>query len=440
MLKRSDLHEYQEKAVSFIKEQETSALFLGLGAGKTITTLTAYSDLLDDFAINKVLIIAPLRVAQTVWAEEAAEWEHTKGYRFSKILGSPAERLAALKRDAEFYVINRENLVWLVDQMKSKKDWKFDAIVVDESSSFKNHAAKRFKALKKVAGLSYYRTLLTATPNANSYMDLWSQFYLIDGGARLGFNISMFRRTYFIPDHMGWSWNLKSGSIKTIQNKIKDKVISASYDDLPQAVDTIMESPLTGKLHKQYLTFEKEALLGIEDGELNAVNAAVLTGKLLQFSSGAVYDEDKNVHHFHDLKLDMIDEILEFNEGENIIVVYQFQHELERLKKKYPHGKTISKDGSTINDWQAGKIPLLFIHAQGAGHGIQLQKGGHIMVFMGFTWSLEFYLQVKGRIYRQGQTKPCQFIHLAVGEVEHKLMRTLTRKKVTQQELLDALK
>jgi len=440
MLNRTDLHGYQEKAVSFIKEQETSALFLGLGAGKTISTLTAYSDLLDDFAINKILIIAPLRVAQTVWAEEALNWEHTKGYRFSKILGKPQERLDALKKDAEFYVINRENIPWLVEQIKTKKDWVFDAIVIDESSSFKNHASKRFKALKKVAGGSYYRTLLTATPNSNSYMDLWSQFYLIDGGARLGFNISMYRRSYFNPDHMGWGFHIKDGAIKTIQDKIQDKVISATYDDLPPAVSTVMESPLKGALHKQYLTFEKDALLGIDGGELNAVNAAVLTGKLLQFSSGAVYDEEKNVHHFHDLKLDMIDEIMEFNPDENILIVYQFKHELARLKKKYPQGQTLSKDGSTVNEWQRGEIPLLFIHAQGAGHGINLQKGGHIMVFMGFTWSLEYYLQVKGRIDRQGQTNPCQFIHLAVGQVEHKLMKTLTRKNISQQELLDALK
>ena len=444
MLTRADLHDYQIEGVEFIKKQETSALFLGLGAGKTITTLTAYSDLLDDFAISKILIIAPLRVAQTVWHTEAKNWEHTKDYRFSKILGTPEQRLKALNANSEFYVINRENLVWLVNQMKKKSDWKFDAIIIDESSSFKSHSAKRFKALKKVAGLSFYRTLLTATPNSNSYMDLWSQFYLIDGGARLGFNVSMFRRTYFIPDNMGWSYYIKDGSVKMIQDKIKDKVISASYDDLPPSTSTIMESPLSGDLRKQYLKFEKDALLAVGDEELNAVNAAVLTGKLLQFSSGAVYGEEidgkKPVHHFHDLKLDMIDEILEFNPDENIIVIYNYKHELERLKKKYPQGQTLNKDGSTVDEWNEGKIKMLFLHPQGAGHGINLQHGGHIMIFMGFTWSLEYYLQVKGRIDRQGQKNNCQFIHLVVGAVEHKLMKTLAKKNIVQEDLLNALK
>ena len=409
------------------------------GAGKTISTLTAYGELLDDFAISKVLIIAPLRVAQSVWEEEAQEWEHTKHFKFAKILGKPKERLAALRSDAEFYVINRENITWLVEQMKSKKDWKFDAIVIDESSSFKNHASKRFKALKKVAGLSPYRTLLTATPNSNSYLDLWSQFWLIDGGARLGFNISMYRRTYFNSDYMGWGWRIKDGAMKLIQDKIQDKVISATYDELPPAVSVVMNSPLEGNLLKQYLKFEKDAMLQIEDEELNAVNAAVLTGKLLQFSSGAVYDEDRVVHHFHNLKFDMVDEILEFNPDENIIIVYQFKHELERLEERYPEGVKLS-DGQAIKDWNDGKIKILFAHPKSAGHGIQLQHGGHIMVFMGFTWSLEEYLQIKGRIHRQNQKNQCQFLHLAVGEVEHKLMRTLTRKEVIQEDMLNALR
>ena len=410
-----------------------------IGAGKTISTLTAYSDLLDNFTINKVLIIAPLRVAQSVWEEEAQQWEHTKDYRFAKILGTPKERLDALRSDAEFYVINRENIPWLVEQMKNKKQWKFDAIVVDESSSFKNPTSKRFKALKKVAGLSPYRTILTATPNSNSYMDLWSQFWLLDGGGRLGFNISMYRRTYFVSDYMGWGWKIKDGSIKTIQDKIAGKVLSATYDELPPYTDIVMDTPLSGKLLKQYKEFEKEAMLKLDGEELSAVNAAVLTGKLLQFSSGAVYDEDKIVHHFHDLKLDALDEILEFNPDENIIVVYQFKHELERLQKKYPKGVKLT-DGQSIKDWNDGKIKMLFVHPLSAGHGIQLQHGGHIMVFFGFTWSLESYLQVKGRIHRQNQKNPCQFIHLAVGEVEHKLMRSLTIKNISQQQLLDTLK
>ncbi len=442
MLNINDLHDYQHKAINFILDKRTSALFLGLGSGKTISTLTAYGALLDNFAINKVLVISPLRVAQTVWEEEAAQWEHTKHLRFAKVLGNTKQRAAALNTDAEFYLINRENIPWLIDYLgTSKESWVFDAIVVDESSSFKNHASKRFKALKKVAKYSEYRTLLTATPNSNSYLDLWSQFYILDGGARLGWNITAYRNSYFIPDFDGWGYHIRRGAVKEIQDRIQDRVISASYEDLPDATSTIMESPLTGKLHKQYIEFEQEALLKLEDGdELNAVNAAVKTGKLLQFASGAVYDEDKKVHHFHDLKLDMIDEIVEFNPDRNLIIVYQFKHELARLQKRYPQGTTIAKDGSTIKEWNEGKVPMLFIHAQGAGHGIQLQHGGHIMIFMGFTWSLEYYLQVKGRIHRQGQKNKVQFIHLTCGRVEHKLMKKLTQKNIQQQDLLDALK
>jgi hypothetical protein len=262
----------------------------------------------------------------------------------------------------------------------------------------------------------------------------------------LGWNITAYRNSYFDADYMGWGYNLKRGAMKEIQERITDKVISASYEDLPPSTSIIMESPLKGKLFKQYLDFERDALLTLEGGdELNAVNAAVKTGKLLQFASGAVYGDEeedgtKPIHYFHDLKFDMIDEIMEFNPDENLIVVYQYKHELARLKKRYPQGVTISKDGSTIAEWQRGNIPLLFIHAQGAGHGIQLQKGGHIMIFMGFTWSLEYYLQVKGRIFRQGQTQQCQFIHLTCGRVEHRLMQKLTEKNISQQGLLDALK
>ncbi len=439
MLKRSDLHGYQNDAVEFIKDNMGAGLFLGLGAGKTASTLTAMQDIYDDFEIDRFLVIAPKFVTQTVWHNEAKEWEHID-LDFAICTGPVKDRLAALNKKATVTVINRENIPWLVAHYKSK--FPFKMLIIDESSSFKNPTSKRFRALKSIRKYIDRCVILTATPSPNGYLDLWSQIFLLDGGGRLGFNITAYRNTYFNADFLGYTYTLKGGAMLKIQDKIQDLVISANYEDLPDYVPTVMNSPLEGKLKKQYTKFEEDALLGIDGAELSAVNAAVLTGKLMQFSSGAVYDDEdpKIVHHFHDLKINMLDEILEFNADENIIVVYNFKHELERLQKKYPEGRTISKDGSTIQEWNDGKIKMLFIHPASAGHGIQLQHGGSLMVMFGFTWSLELYKQVIGRIHRQGQENMVRVIHLAVGSVEHRLMRTISKKDMTQEDLLKALR
>ena len=444
MLKRENLHEYQNRAVEFIREKHNAALFLDLGLGKTISTLTAIQELHDDFdkTVDRVLIIAPLRVAQTVWKQEAENWEHTKHLDFSICTGALSKRIAALDKNATITVINRENVAWLVKHYK--KTFPFTTVVVDESSSFKNGSSKRFRALKRVMTKVDRCILLTATPASNGYIDLWSQFYLLDAGARLGFTLGMYRKNYFNVDFFGYTYTLKDDARFKIEQKIQDLVLSMNakdYLNMPDYIPTVMENKLSGALLKEYLTFEKDALLALEGGEeLNAVSAAVLTNKLLQFSSGAVYDEDRKVHHFHDLKLDMMDEIIEFNPEENLLVTYNYKHELERLQVKYPEAVVLDKTGSTIADWNKGKIKMLLVHAMSAAHGINLQYGGHTLVYFGFTWSLELYQQMIGRLHRQNQKEVVRVIHLAVGDVEEKLMKTLARKDVVQRDLLKALK
>jgi len=441
MLQRSNLHKYQDRAVQFIKDKHGAALFLDMGLGKTVSSLTAMADMYDDFEIERFLVIAPLRVANTVWETEAKSWEHTKHLPFSICTGPLKDRLKALNKNAAVTVINRENIPWLVTHYGKK--FPFKMIIIDESSSFKNGTSKRFRALKKVMKYVDRCVLLTGTPASNGYMDLWSQMYLLDMGARLGFTLTAFRNSYFNSDFMGYSYTLKQGAMFTIQNKIKDLVLSMDskdYLELPENVPSVLTNKLTGKLLKEYLKFEKDAILGLDDGELNAVNAAVLTGKLLQFSSGAVYDEEKKVHHFHDLKLDTLDEILEANPEQNLLVAYNFKHELQRLVAKYPQAVVMDKEGLAVEAWNKGEIPMLLVHPKSAGHGLNLQKGGHILVWFSFTWSLEEYQQLNKRLHRQGQTHVVQTIHIAVGDVEERLMRAIARKDMTQAELLHSLK
>jgi len=414
-----------------------SALFLGLGAGKTASSLTVIQDLYDNFEIDRYLVIAPLRVANTVWHKEADEWEHID-LDFAICTGVLKNRIKALEKNATVTVVNRENIPWLVEHYKSK--WPFKMVIIDESSSFKNFTSKRVRAMKKIMKYVDRCVLLTATPSPNGYIDLYAQFYLLDMGARLGYTLTAYRNTYFNSDFMGYTYTLKDGAMQKIEGKINDIVMSAKYEDLPEYASSIMTSPLSGNLLREYKKFESEALLAVGNTELTAVNAAVLTGKLLQFCSGAVYDEDRNVHHFHDLKLDMVDELLEFNPNDNLLIAYNYKHELARLREKYPDGEVLDKEGVNIERWNKGEIKMLFVHPASAGHGIQLQHGGHILIWFGLTWSLELYEQLIGRIHRQGQKEHVNIIHLAVGEVEERLMRTISKKGVSQQMLLEALK
>lgn len=442
MLKRSDLHNYQNRAIEMVKGQKGSGLFIDMGLGKTTSTLTASMDILDDFEITKFLIIAPLRVANTVWHNEAKNWEHLKDLDFSIVTGKPDERLAALEKEVRYYVINVDNLVWLVNHYKSK--WPFDGLIIDESSMFKNPTSKRFRALKKVLKYIKKRVILTGTPAPNGYMDIWSQIFILDDGEALGTSITRFRNTYFDKDFMGFNYTLKEGADKLIQEKIKHLVISmksGDYLELPDFVPSVIDTPLPSALFKKYKAFEEDMIMAIEDEDhITAMSAAALTNKLLQFSSGAVYDEDGVAHHFHDLKFDTLDEIMEENPNDNFLIAYNFQHERDRLMKRYPEAVLMDKEGKAVKDWNEGKIKMLLAHPASAGHGLNLQHGGSLLIWLGFNWSLELYQQFNKRLHRQGQKEVVRAMHIAVGEVEYRLMRSLAKKDITQAELLEALK
>ena len=443
MLNRDNLHPYQNRGVAHIHNVPKSALFLEMGLGKTVTTLTAVDDLLhDSFDVQKILIIAPLRVANTVWHTEAKNWEHLKHLTFSIVTGSLVERKTALQRTADIYVINRENIKWLTEHYKNQ--WPFDMVVIDESSSFKSHASQRFKALKKVLPKIRRMVELTGTPASNGYMDLWSQVFLLDGGFRLGRNITFFRNRYFEKDYMGFNYTLRNGAVKDIQDAIQDLVLSMQTEDyltLPPYLPTVLNNKLEGKLLKEYKTFEKDMILSLtKEDMVTAMSAATLSNKLLQFSSGNVYDEDGKVHYIHDLKIDTLKEIIDDNPDENILVAYNYKHELATLIEAFPEAVVLDKKGEAVDRWNKGDIKILLAHPASAGHGLNLQQGGSTIVWYGFTWSLELYQQFNARLYRQGQTKPVRAMHIAVGEIEHRLMQALASKDATQDTLLKALK
>lgn len=450
MMKTRDIFRpYQLDGMDLVKSNRGTGLFFDMGGGKTAVSLTAYSDMLDDFEIVKPLIIAPLLVSKTVWHIEATEWEHLQHLSFSIITGTQKDRINAINTKADFYVINVENVQWLVDHLNKK--WDFDSIIIDESSKFKNHQTKRFRALKRVMKRIKKITLLSGTPSPRSYMDLWSQLFLLDQGERLGKNIGMYRRTYFDSDnYMKFTnYTLRQGSKETIQNKIKDICMYVPTEgnvDLPDKISIVRDVPLDNKLKKKYKEFEEDMVLSMDDLEdtISAVSAATLSNKLLQFSSGAVYyDEQEGYEVIHDLKFQALDEIIEENPDEPLLIAYNYKHELERLIKKYPDLVVMDKKRSLeiVKDWNENKIDKLAVHPASAGHGLNMQKGrGSIIIFIGFTWSLEDYLQLIKRLHRSGQKHVVRIIHIAVGDVEYKLMKKLSEKDVTQQELLEALK
>jgi len=441
MFHKENMHQYQDRSVNHIKTHKGSGLFLDMGLGKTVSTLTSTADMLDDFEIMKVLIIGPLRVANTVWHSEAKSWSHLQDLDFSIVTGKPEQRLTALKKDTRYHVINVENLVWLIEHYKSK--WPFDMIVIDESSLFKNPTSKRFRALKKVLKYVKKRVILTGTPSPNGYMDLWSQIFILDDGERLGTSITRFRNTYFDKDFMGFNYTLKDGAAERIENKIKDIVISMKSEDylnLPQFLPTVIDTPMTPTLMKKYKSFEEDMIMQMEGENITAMTAAALSNKLLQFSSGAVYDEEGVVHQIHNIKFDTLDEIIEGNPNDNMLVAYNFKHELDRLKKRYPKAVVMDKEGKAVKDWNDGKIKMLLAHPASAGHGLNLQHGGSLLVWFGFNWSLELYQQFNKRLHRQGQKEIVRAMHIAVGPIEYRLMRALAEKDVTQSKLLEALK
>ncbi len=437
-------HDYQEYAKDWIIEKEKSGLLLDMGLGKSIITLTAIDDLMFDyFEISKVLVIAPLRVAESTWDEEINKWDHLKGLRLSKILGSEKERIKGLYAQADIYIINRENVVWLVDKLKSS--WDFDMIVIDEISSFKSHKSQRFKALRKVRPLVNRIVGLTGTPSPNGLIDLWSQVYLLDGGERLGKTITGYRDRYFLPDkrnqHIIFSYKLKEEAEDRIYEKIEDICISMKakdYLNLPERINNIVSVTLKDK--EKYKKLERDLLLELEEGDIVANNAAGLTNKLLQFANGAIYDEDGDVTIIHDDKLNALDDLIEAANGKPVLVFYSFIHDKDRIKARYKNAK-ILKTAEDIKKWNKGEIEILLAHPASAGHGLNLQSGGHIIIWFGLTWSLELYMQANARLDRQGQKETVIIHHLVAKDtVDEDVIKALENKEIGQEALLQAVK
>lgn len=443
MLTRSDLHEYQTRAIDFIKSRKRCMLLLDMGLGKTTSSLTAASDLLDGCAVERVLVIAPLRVANSVWAQECDKWGHLRHLTISVCTGSERKRLTALQRTADIYTINRENVPWLVEHYG--KRWPFDAVVIDESSSFKNNSAQRWKSIKRILPDTEYMVLLTGTPSPNSLLDLWPQMYLVDFGQRLGRTMTGFKQRFFDQDYMGYRWTIKPGAAETIHGLISDVCLSmsaADYLELPQRIDLTEFVELPPKVATAYQRFESELLATLPDGEeVEAMNAATLANKLLQWCNGATYTDDQgNWSEVHSAKLDALAELVELND-EPMLVAYNYKTDLARIKARFPEAVALDKNQQTIDDWNAGKIKMLLAHPASAGHGLNLQAGGCLCVWFGLNWSLELYQQFNARLHRQGQTKPVRIVHIvAQGCIDERVLTVLADKDATQRSLLRALK
>lgn len=437
---------YQEAAIRWVLDRPASGLFLGMGMGKTVVTLTAINELLfDRLEAARVLVIAPLRVARDTWAREAAKWDHLQRLRVSVVLGDARERLAALERPADVYVINRENVPWLCETLF---DWPFDMVVIDELSSFKSVQAKRFKALRKVRGRIRRIVGLTGTPAPNGLIDLWPQIYLLDRGERLGKTVGAYRARYFTPDrangHIVYSYRPLPGADEAIQACIADVCMSLRKEDylsLPgQLYETVEITPPPALL-KQYRQFERDRIMEAMDGdgEIVALNAAALTGKLLQFANGAIYDDNGNPHLIHNLKLDALEDLIEAANGEPVLVFYAFKHDRDRIMRRVSCRELATSED--IDAWNRREIPVALAHPASVGHGLNLQEGGHIIIWFGLTWSLELYQQANERLNRPGQTHVCRIYHLVLkGTHDERVLAALERKDTSQRALIDALR
>lgn len=451
---KSNLHKYQKVCVEHIISHPFCGVFLDMGLGKTISTLTAIEELKYDYCeIDTVLVIAPKRVVETVWEEEAKKWDHTKHLTFSKIIGTERQRLAALKVKADVHIISRDNIAWLCSLYAAKLP--YDMLVIDELSSFKAHQAQRFKSLR-LARPWFKRVVgLTGTPAPNGLINLWSQMYLIDRGERLEKTITAYRSRYFRPGasngYVVYSYNLLSDSERLIQERIKDICISMRAEDyleMPERIDNFVRVTMPDKLMDAYKKFEQENVITlaneIEEGTttVNAVNAAALSNKLLQFANGAMYDENKNVVPIHDLKLEALKEIIEAADGKPVLVAWTYQFDRDRIKNYFRSmAPRELKTAEDINDWNAGKVQLMLAHPASAGHGINLQAGGNIIVWYGLTWSLELYQQFNARLYRQGQ-KQRTIIHHIINSGTHDedVVKALKSKDKTQNNLMNSIK
>lgn len=446
-------HAYQAHCIRKIEEIPKLGLFLDMGLGKTVTTLTAVKDLkYNRFEVRKVLVIAPKKVAEGTWTKEKDKWDHTRMLRVSQVLGSQAKRIRALNMPADLYIINRENVVWLVDYYRNA--WPFDMVIVDESSSFKSHKAKRFKALASVGGLISRMVELTGTPSPNGLEDLWAQVYLLDGGERLGQRYTQFRERYFQPDRRGpdgmvYSYEAKPGTQESILQKISDICISMKAEDYLQLPDiTYHEIPveLDPKAKKAYLELERKMVLELpeDEEEISVASAAALSNKLLQLGNGAIYDEDRQYHEIHNCKIEAFLELIESLQGKPALVFYNFQHDrirmlkaLEKMKLRVRELKTTQDE----DDWNAGKIDVLLTHPASSAYGLNLQQGGNHVVWFGLTWNYELYTQANKRLHRQGQQEKVIVHHLICsGTRDEDVMDALQRKDDVQGWVMQSLK
>ena len=436
---RYEAHDYQKYVTDFILTHPIAAVFLEMGLGKSVITLTALFDLiLDQFLIRKVLVIAPLRVARDTWPLEIRKWDHLSGLTYSVVVGNESERRTALMRTADIYIINRENVDWLIT--KSDIPFDFDMVVIDELSSFKSHQAKRFKSLLKARPSVKRIVGLTGTPSSNGLMDLWAEFRLLDLGQRLGRYISHYRAAYFMPDKRNAEviFNYKDA----IYQRISDVTISmksCDYLKLPECVTNEVPVVMNDKEIAVYDRFREDMVTKIKDKEIDAANAAVLSGKLLQMANGAVYDEEKVSCHIHDRKLDALEDLIEGANGKPVLIAYWYQHDAERIRARFPVREI--KTSQDIEDWNAGKISVAIIHPASAGHGLNLQAGGSTLIWFGLTWSLELYQQTNARLHRQGQKDTVIIYHIiAKGTIDEDVMKALRKKEKTQDALINAVR
>lgn len=458
MLDRENIHDYQEVGFKHIIDVPRCGLFLDMGLGKTVTTLTAANHLMyEEFEVDRVLIIAPKRVAENVWSSELKNWRHLQHLKISIITGTEKQRLEALNTKADIYTISRDNIIWLCMLFGGMK-LPFNMVVIDESSSFKNPESKRFRALKKAISSVFRVVELTGTPAPNGLQDLWPQIFLLDQGARLGKTSAEYKEKYFRAETRDSTGRVfkhvpRKGCHEKIYDKIKDICISMKkedYLDLQKPVFNYVTAYMSPKVYDQYIEFEREKILELEEiseimggeGHIEVATAAALTQKLLQFANGAIYDEDKNVHGIHDAKLDVLEEIVEEANGKPVLVAYSFQHDRDRILKKFPNAVVLKGSGGDIIErWNAGEIQMLIMHPASGGHGLNIQAGGHIIAWFGLNWSLELYEQFNARLDRQGQKETVIINHIVTdGTMDIEVVESLTKKARGQNALMDAVK
>lgn len=445
MLLRSDLRKYQRAGVRFIKEKRKCALFVDMGLGKSVMSLTAIADLAADLDVGRVLVVGPQRVVKKTWPDEIKGWSHTRHLTHTVIVGTPKKRRELLKRPTDIHLVTCDSAHWLLEEFEGK-DFPYDAIFIDESSKFKHRGSRRSKAMRILSKDVRYIVLLTGTPSANGLQDLWAQIYLLDRGARLGHTQKAFYERWFHPSFDGSARKPRKHAQDAIQRRIEDicfTLKSEDYLELPARIDNKIEVDLPPKVMAQYKKFEREFVLELEEGiELEALSAAGLYQKLLQLANGVVYDAERNETRFHTEKIEALREIVDEAQGENVFVAYNFKSDIRAIKAAFPEARVLGKDVSIIDEWNRGEIPLLLAHPQSAGHGLNLQFGGGIIAWYGLTWNLENYLQFNKRIHRHGQTRKNVIIHhlIARGTIDETVMRALQNKDRDQNALLDALK